>query len=70
MANIKKSIKRCPHCRSYDIYKRSRRFMSDSCSGRYKRKISQYGEIFKNYKCRVCKHEFDNPLIIEKLEKL
>ena len=44
--------------------------MSYSSSSRYKKKIGQSGEIFKNYKCRVCKHEFDNPLIIEKLEKL
>lgn len=63
---MKKDIKRCPKCKSSNIYKRSRQSFSPiGRKGRHSNKsVVQYEEMGKRYKCQKCKKVFDNPLIL------
>lgn len=70
MRYVKKGIKRCPNCGSSAIYKRSRQsFLPFGGKGRCIKSAEQYEDMRKRYKCHKCKKLFDNPLILERLEK-
>jgi rubredoxin len=52
--------KRCPKCRCARIYRRIRR---DGISRYRKPDKTNLEKITKQYICRNCGHEFDNPLV-------
>jgi predicted Zn-ribbon and HTH transcriptional regulator len=64
---MKKDLKRCPKCESSNIRKRSRILLgSGSKKGLWvKLPIDKRERITKYYRCYKCKHEFDNPLVVE-----
>lgn len=63
---MKKGIKRCPGCKSANIYKRCRQsFFPVGGKGRHTKKSADECEAMsKRYKCHRCKKVFDNPLIL------
>ena len=63
--HIIKELKRCPACKSSNIYKRSRtiQFIRDIRKGNK----NFVENRVKTYRCNKCKSEFDSP-IIEQIE--
>lgn len=60
---MERPIKRCPKCKSSRIYRRIRR---DGLSRLNKGRKVHLGKIYiltKQYICRKCNHEFNNPSI-------
>lgn len=55
-----KDVKRCPSCNSSNIYRRSRTIQINRKRKGNKNFIE---ERVKHYRCNVCKHEFDSPII-------
>lgn len=54
-------LKRCPSCRSCNIYRRVRKIHIERRRGRANKNFIE--EKVKHYRCIKCKHEFDNPII-------
>ncbi len=59
---IIKGLKRCPSCKSTNIYKRSRTIKIERKKGRKANK-NFIEERVKHYRCQKCKHEFDAPIV-------
>lgn len=57
-----KGLKRCPMCKSSNIYKRVRIVRTD----RFNRKRNKnfIENVVKMYRCHDCKQEFDVPIIV------
>ena len=57
-----KDVKRCPSCNSSNIYRRSRTIQIRRNKKRKDNK-NFIEERVKHYRCNICKHEFDSPII-------
>lgn len=64
---IIKGLKRCPSCKSSDIYMRVRTIQRiRTIQIEKERRKANYNfieERVKRYRCHICKYEFDNPII-------
>jgi len=58
---IIKGLKRCPSCKSSDIYRRVRTIQIEK--ERRKTNYNFIEERVKRYRCHICKYEFDNPVV-------
>jgi hypothetical protein len=57
-----KGLKRCPLCKYTNIYRRVRVVKFERNRWR-KSNLNLVEERVKRYRCQICKHEFDVPLI-------
>lgn len=67
MKCVIKGLRRCPACKSSNIYKRVRSILEEQGvkKGRSNRKENDCKDKkTKQYRCHVCKHEFDEPVTI------